>query len=150
MKMNKMISSCNDKIKFYNIKSTKEHIKLTYEFLLHRKSSISHKVIPSLEEHKKFVSNHPYRCWFFIEVNNKKKGTIYIHKDNSIGLYLTDINANLIYDIFKTIKDNFDPLPGIKSIRNENFIINIPYDDIKLEKAIKSIGSEPIQKTFLI
>ena len=73
---------------------------------------------------------------FFIEINNKKIGNIYLHNDNSIGLYLTDINDKLIYDIFKTIKNNF--------------IINIPFHDIKLEKAIKSIGTETIQKKFLI
>src|SRR5215467_807960 len=52
------------------------------------KVNISHKRMPTLDEHAKFVLNHPYRCWYIILQNGKWVGNIYLTKENEIGINL--------------------------------------------------------------
>ena len=45
--------------------------------------------MPSFEEHKEFVRNHPYRGWWLIidSIDSLKVlGSVYLNSDNSIGL----------------------------------------------------------------
>lgn len=44
------------------------HINVLYGLLNSRIHKISHKNIPSLEEHSNFVRNHPYRAWLLVKV----------------------------------------------------------------------------------
>ncbi len=48
----------------------KEHVDLLYELLKARpaKANISHKKMPTPEQHEKFVRNHPYHDWCLIEI----------------------------------------------------------------------------------
>jgi pseudaminic acid synthase len=65
--------------------------RLLFEQLKERKFNISHKRMPSLDEHRKFVTNHPYRVWWLIYdfVDPKRVlGTVYVNYDNSVGLHL--------------------------------------------------------------
>lgn len=63
-----------------------------YQLLAERtpEESISHKFMPSKEEHIKFVDSNPYKSWYLIhsmeESNYGVVGAIYINYDNSIGI----------------------------------------------------------------
>jgi RimJ/RimL family protein N-acetyltransferase len=48
----------------------KAHIELLYELLKARpaKANISHKKMPTLEQHERFVKKHPYHDWCLIEI----------------------------------------------------------------------------------
>jgi len=50
--------------------------------------NISHKKMPSFKEHIKFVNSKPYSKWYIIKQNNEKVGSIYLSKQNEIGLFL--------------------------------------------------------------
>lgn len=50
--------------------------------------NISHKRMPSFKEHIKFVKSKPYSKWYIIKQNNEKVGSIYLSKQNEIGLFL--------------------------------------------------------------
>jgi RimJ/RimL family protein N-acetyltransferase len=52
------------------------------------KANISHKKMPSYSEHVKFVKSKPYSKWYVIEYNNKKAGSIYLSKNNEIGIFI--------------------------------------------------------------
>ncbi len=52
------------------------------------KANISHKKMPSYNEHVKFVKSKPYSKWHVIEYNNKKAGSIYLSKNNEIGIFI--------------------------------------------------------------
>ena len=64
--------------------------KFLYNLLKERDSnvSISHKKMPTYSEHIKFVASKPYFRWYIIEYDNKKSGSIYLSKNNEIGLFL--------------------------------------------------------------
>ena len=50
--------------------------------------NISHKKIPTYYEHKKFVLSKPYSKWYIIFNENKKIGSIYLSKQDEIGIFL--------------------------------------------------------------
>jgi len=69
--------------------SEKDH-KFLYELLKEREPSmnISHKKMPTFNEHVNFVLSKPYSKWYIILQGIKKIGTIYLSKQNEIGLFL--------------------------------------------------------------
>jgi len=74
-----------------NLKSVNktDHVFL-YDLLKHRDQNvnISHKKMPSFKEHIKFVKSKPYSMWYIIMQNNEKVGSIYLSKQNEIGLFM--------------------------------------------------------------
>ena len=49
-------------------------------------SNISHKKMPSYSQHIKFIKSKPYSKWYIILKENEKIGSIYLSKNNEIGL----------------------------------------------------------------
>ena len=63
-----------------------------YELLKNRnqQANISHKTMPTFEEHVEFVMSKPYYTWYVIEYTNKKIGSIYLSKQDEIGISFVD------------------------------------------------------------
>ena len=76
------------KIRF--IEFRKNDADFLFELLLQRssKENISHKKMPTYTEHVKFIMSHPYSKWYIIIHKNKKVGTIYLTKQNEIGIFI--------------------------------------------------------------
>ncbi|MEW6044782.1 MAG: GNAT family N-acetyltransferase, partial [Thermoproteota archaeon] len=51
-------------------------------------ANISHKKMPTYSEHVKFVKSKPYTKWNIIEYDNYKVGSIYLSKNDEIGIFL--------------------------------------------------------------
>lgn len=72
------------------------YLKYLYQLLGERTpdESISHKEMPTVEQHKKFVGNVPYKAWYMIqsleEADYPFVGAIYLSKDNEIGVGIFD------------------------------------------------------------
>lgn len=91
--MNKTTNSSLDskleiKTRLKNI--TKNDHKFLYQLLKERDlhANISHRKMPTFNEHVKFVMSKPYTKWCLIYHNNKKAGSIYLSKQDEIGLFL--------------------------------------------------------------
>ena len=67
-------------------------VQFLYNLLEERKpvTYISHKKMPTYEEHVNFVKSSPYSKWYIIEVDGKRAGTIYLTKQNEIGIFLNE------------------------------------------------------------
>jgi len=68
---------------------TSDQEMILYKLLAERKFNISHNKMPSIDEHKEFVRNHPYRAWWLIHdsINSSNVlGSVYVSFDNSLGL----------------------------------------------------------------
>lgn len=52
------------------------------------KANISHKKMPTFAEHKKFVQSKPYSKWCIIESGKSKVGSIYLSKNDEIGIFI--------------------------------------------------------------
>lgn len=64
------------------------------EFLFHllqkrdSKVNISHKKMPTYNQHIKFLKSKPYSKWYIIILEKQKIGSIYLSKQNEIGIFL--------------------------------------------------------------
>ena len=67
-----------------------------YELLKERDSraNISHKKMPSIKQHEKFIQSKPYSKWYIIQSSNNDIGSIYLSKNNEIGIFLIKKNQN--------------------------------------------------------
>ena len=76
---------------------TKNHALFLYELLKNKdpNANISHKKMPSYDEHVEFVMSKPYTNWYIIEYDKKNVGSIYLSKQDEIGI---SINTDYEYD----------------------------------------------------
>ena len=139
-----------NKISFYVIKKDFDQIKILYDLLKKRNFNISHKNIPTFDEHKMFVINNPYRTWYLIKENNTFIGSFYIKIDNSVGINITNETQENIVSILEFIKKNFTPLPQEKSMVPNYFYINIPALNLNLQNILKIINTPLLQVSYKI
>ena len=68
----------------------KSDYEFLFELLKERDSRIviSHKEMPTFDEHVKFVLSEPYTNWYIILQNGEKIGSTYLSKNNEIGIFL--------------------------------------------------------------
>ena len=137
-------------LKFEKIIPTKNQNDELFFLLNNRKYSISHSSTPSKNEHTEFVSAHPYRVWYLVYKNQSLIGSVYLHIDNSVGIDLIKYCDSEILSIIEYIKDNHEPLPSIKSVRRDNFFINVASENEHLVKILKKLDKSEIQRSFLI
>jgi len=80
----------NNKISIQLKKVNKSHYRFLYDLLKERdpRINISHKEMPTYEEHVKFVMSKPYSKWYIIEFKGKMVGTTYLSKNNEIGIFI--------------------------------------------------------------
>ena len=138
------------KLQFKNVEISKIDIKILYDLLKTRKYNISHQQIPTFAEHLDFVSHSPYLHWKIIFHKNKPIGTIYIQKNNSIGLNLNSFKEDWIYQIIFYIKSNFIPKDALPSLIPSYFYINVPASNKKLIKYLKKYNLKDIQVSYKI
>jgi hypothetical protein len=134
--------------KLIPVKKIDAHIDALYVILKNRKFNISNNSLPSFNEHKLFVINNPYRYWYLIEVDNSFVGSMYLLKDNCIGLYVVDQNENVIRKTIEWVLKNKKPLPEIKSVRVPNFHINLTPSNKIFTTIVEDMGAIPIQLTY--
>ena len=86
--INKKIDNSNNEIKLELVK--RSDCNFLYTLLKQRnpKANISHKILPTFKEHVRFVLSRPYSKWYIIKIQNKKLGSIYLSRQNEIGIFL--------------------------------------------------------------
>jgi len=69
---------------------TKNDYKFLFDLLAQRdpRANISHRKMPTYEQHVKFVRTKPYAKWYIISFNDEKIGSIYLTHMNEIGISL--------------------------------------------------------------
>jgi len=138
-------------IEFSRIIPTETQTGITYDLLLQRRHSISHGFTPVFEDHVKFVNSNPYRAWYLAMNNQKAVGTFYISKENTIGINVNEINyEQTVAAIINYVKNNYSPLPEIKSVRASIFTINVPPKNLLLIKILEKLDKEILQISYAL
>ena len=123
------------------VSKNENSIKVLYELLKNRKFNISNKILPSYDDHKSFVLNHPYRKWFFVKKDNHLVGSVYIQYDNSIGINFEFSKVNFGFEEFiKEIYKTISPLKPQPSKVYSNFFVNVPILNKDLSKWLEEGG----------
>ena len=69
---------------------SKSDYRFLYNLLKERdpRANISHKKMPTYNEHVMFVSSRPYSKWYVILYGANKAGSVYITSQNEIGIFI--------------------------------------------------------------
>ena len=69
---------------------TYSDIDFLFELLKQRDpiANISHKKMPSFSQHSKFVKSKPYSKWYIVYLKKISIGSVYLSKNNEIGISL--------------------------------------------------------------
>jgi len=69
----------------------KDDYEFLFELLCNRPkhTNISHKQMPSMIQHIKFINSKPYSKWYVVIYDKIRVGSTYLTKHNEIGLFIT-------------------------------------------------------------
>ena len=70
---------------------TNSDVKFLFDLLKERdpRANISHRKIPTYSQHTKFIKSKPYSKWYIILKSKQKIGSIYLSKNDEIGIFLS-------------------------------------------------------------
>ena len=107
------------------------------------RENISHKKVPSYDEHVHFILSNPYTIWYIIEYEGKKIGSVYLSKQDEIGISLVD---NLLYN--KIGKSVIKLL--IKNNPRKRYLANVSPQNKKLQDFFVNNGFTGLEYTYEI
>jgi RimJ/RimL family protein N-acetyltransferase len=115
-----------------------------YDLLKERTSeqSISHKEMPSWEDHCEFVESRPYKHWYMVESENGIVGAIYLTHQNEIGV-----------SIFNQFKGQGHAERAVKLLMATNkgpFLANVNPKNKVSRNLFEKLGGKIIQVTYEI
>ena len=128
-------------IKLKNI--TKSDFRFLYELLSEREPivNISHKKMPTYDEHVKFVMSKPYSQWYVVYYNGRKSGSVYLSKQNEIGIFVKKIfqDKGIGAQILESVIEKNGP---------GRYLANISPRNKRSIKFFKNNGFSLIQHTY--
>ena len=124
---------------------TKNDALFLYELLKTRDplANISHKKMPSYDEHVNFILSNPYSIWYTVVYESKKIGSIYLSKQDEIGISLVD---NSLYD--KIGKSMIKLL--IKNNPRKRYLSKVSPQNKKLQNFFVNNGFTSLEYTYEI
>lgn len=136
----------NNLVQLVKIQDAWEAPLILHELLRERDSSIniSHKDLPSIEDHMRFLRSEPYRVWNLVKVKDNYVGSIYLSKANEIGVF-----------ILKKYRGNGYGVSAIKKLMAENkvprwWLANVNPKNKTSEKIFVGLGFKHIQNTYAL
>lgn len=117
--------------------------KFLYELLKEKEAdiNISHKGMPSWEEHCEFLRSEPYKCHFIIYIDDKRIGQVYLSDKNEIGIFIKKDCKNRGYGsaVLKIL---------LKTMKGEDVFLNVSPNNIAGQNFAKRHGFKLIQYTY--
>ena len=104
-------------------------------------ANISHKKMPSYDEHTNFILSNPYTIWYIIEYEGKKIGSVYLSKQDEIGISLVD---NSLYN--KIGKSIIKLL--IKNNPRKRYLAKVSPQNKKLQNFFVNNGFRGLEYTY--
>ena len=130
-------------ISFESVYRNRKHILTLYKLLEERtpEQSISHKEMPSLEDHSKFYYSKPYFIWNVIKnEENQIVGTLYLTHQREIGIF--------IFNEFKGKGYAEEAIRLMKSITPGRFLANVNPQNEASNNLFQKLGGKLIQQTY--
>ena len=104
--------------------------------------NISHKKMPSWEEHCRFFESKPYKMWFLIIEKEEVIGTIYVSNQSEVGIF--------IYHIHQGNGHGRQALKLLRDLYKGKLLANIAPGNNKSKALFLSSGFKPLQETYII
>lgn len=134
--------------KFHDVvleKVTKSDYEFLYELLKMRdpRTNISHRKLPTYDEHVRFVMKKPYKKWYIIKSNDQKVGSIYLSLEDEIGI-----------SIKKEFQRKGIGRKAVKLLMEKNprtrYLANVAPNNIKHQEFFKKLGFTGLQYIYEI
>ena len=122
---------------------SKSDYRFLYYLLMERdtRANISHKKMPTYNQHVSFVSAKPYSKWYVIFYGVNKAGSIYLTSQNEIGIFIKKSFQN------KQI-GNIALRKLIQKNPKKRYLANVNPKNKKSIRFFKNSGFKLIQYTF--
>jgi RimJ/RimL family protein N-acetyltransferase len=122
---------------------SKTDYRFLYNLLKERDSraNISHKKMPTYNEHLKFIRSKPYAKWYIAEFGVSKIASVYLTSQNEIGIFIKKTYQNKKFGgiiLSQLIQKN----------PRERYLANVSPKNKISENFFKSNGFKFIQKTY--
>ena len=122
---------------------TNSDIKFLFDLLNERdhRVSISHKKMPTYNQHTKFIKSKPYSKWYIILKSKQKIGSIYLSKNDEVGIFISkkfqgkNIGNHALNEL-------------MKKNQRARFLANVNPKNKKSVSFFKNNGFKLIQYTF--
>lgn len=141
-------------IRLMDVATVPEAQEVLWQLLRERpaEASISHRHMPTREEHARFVSSHPYRCWYLIQGSAPRKfvGACYLTRHNEVGIAILQAYQRrgfaraAVLELLRT----HDPLPAVAGERRGWFVANVAPGNAASIQFFESLGAALIQHTY--
>lgn len=122
------------------------HCNHLYEILRERldepQTNISHKALPTFEEHMVFMRSSPYMAWFVVTMDGLPVGATYLTRQREIGLYICrDFREQGIgREVVAEMRARF-PGPILANVNPEN---------VKARQFWERMGGKLLQVTYAL
>lgn len=137
-------------MKLISISEHPDAARILYDLLAERpaEAAMSHKAMPTFEQHCAFVANHPYEAWDFIVVGDDIVGAIYLTpaprksiRGNEIGIFIFEAHQGQGYE------------PGavrllMKRHGSRRYLANISPSNPRSAKMFEAMGFSHCENTF--
>ena len=122
---------------------SKSDYRFLYNLLMERDASanISHKKVPTYNQHVAFVSAKPYSKWYVILYDTNKAGSIYLSSQNEIGIFIKKSFQG------KQL-ENIAIRKMIQKNPKKRYLANVNPQNKKSTRFFKNNGFKLIQHTF--
>ena len=122
---------------------TKNDTLFLYDLLKNKdpNANISHKKMPSYDEHVKFVMSKPYTNWYIIEYEKKNVGAIYLSKQDEIG-----ISVSNDYEYDQIVKPALKLL--MKLNQRKRYLANTSPKDVRSQEFLLKNGFTGLEYVY--
>ena len=122
---------------------TNSDVKFLFDLLKERdpRVNISHRKMPTYSQHTKFINSKPYSKWYIILKSKQKIGSIYLSKNDEIGIFLSKKFQG------KNV-GNFALNELVKKNTRKRFLANVNPKNKKSISFFKNNNFKLIQYTF--
>ena len=131
----------NSNIKLKQV--TKTDMLFLYDLLKNKdpNANISHKKMPTYDEHIKFVLSKPYTNWYVIEYDEKNAGAIYLSKRDEIGISISND-----YEYEQIAKTAIKLL--IELNPRKRYLVNVSPKDIRTQEFLLKNGFSGLEYVY--
>jgi RimJ/RimL family protein N-acetyltransferase len=119
-----------------------QHCSLLYSLLAERtaEQSISHKQMPTYDQHLVFIDSRPYKAWYFVLSDGVTVGSVYLTRQKEIGIA-----------IFQSYRGNGFAKEAIQELMKQHdgpFLANISPGNWPSRCLFDDLGFKFIQVTY--
>lgn len=130
-------------MKLFDVYSSRGALSVLYRLLEERtpEVNISHRELPSWDDHCTFVASRPYAAWYLIEVEGQPIGAIYLSRMDEIGVFILRAHQGRGYGR-RAVLALMERHPRDRYLANVN-----PANEHSIA-FFRSLGFEHIQNTY--